>query len=181
MIFSQTRLPGVFVVDLELHRDERGFFARSFCEREFAEQGLASRFVQCNLSYNEHRGTLRGMHYNRMPHEEAKLVRCQSGAIYDVVVDIRRESPTLGQWFGVELSQDNRRSLFIPKGLAHGFLTLTPQTEIFYQMSDAYVPGAGLGIRYDDPSIGIEWPEPPKIVSARDKNYPDWHPEGADA
>jgi dTDP-4-dehydrorhamnose 3,5-epimerase len=181
MIFTKTKLPGVFLVDLELRSDDRGFFARSFCQREFADRGLCATYPQCNLSYNKERGTLRGMHYNRSPHEEAKLVRCQAGAIHDVVVDIRRDSPTLGQWLGVELSQKNRRMIYIPAGLAHGFLTLTPDTEIFYQMSAFYVPDAGIGLRYDDPGIGIDWPERPRIVSPRDRNYPDWTPEGADA
>jgi dTDP-4-dehydrorhamnose 3,5-epimerase len=181
VIFTETRLPGVTIVDLDLKTDDRGFFARSFCAREFAERGLCASFPQCNVSYNKVRGTLRGMHYNRPPHEEAKLVRCQTGSIFDVVVDLRQNSRTLGQWFGLELSQHNRRALYIPRGLAHGFLTLTPDSEIFYQMSDFYAEGAGLGLRYDDPGVGIDWPETPTTVSPRDRNYPDWHPEGEDA
>jgi dTDP-4-dehydrorhamnose 3,5-epimerase len=180
VIFTPTTLSGVFVVDLELRTDARGFFARSFCEREFAERGLCAKYPQCNISYNRQRGTLRGMHYNRMPHEEAKLVRCQAGSIYDVIVDLRPGSPTLGQWLGVELTAQNRRMLYIPKGFAHGFLTLSEHAEVFYQMSEFYVPDAGLGLRYDDPGIGIRWPEPAVEVSDRDRNYPDWHPQGSD-
>ena len=180
MIFTQTRLAGAYMVDLELRTDARGFFARSFCQREFAEHGLCEHYPQCNISYNRQRGTLRGMHFNRTPYEEVKLVRCQTGAIYDVIVDLRPGSKTLGQWLGVELTAQNRRMLYIPKGFAHGFLTLTDDAEIFYQMSDFYVPDAGIGIRYDDPGIGIQWPEEPELISDRDRNYPDWHPEGAD-
>lgn len=180
MIFSPTRLQGAFLIDLEPRADARGFFARSFCEREFAERGLCVRYPQCNISYNRQRGTLRGMHYNRLPHEEAKLVRCQSGGIYDVIIDLRPGSPTLGQWLGVELTAQNRRMLYIPKGFAHGFLTLSDDAEIFYQMSEPYAPDAGLGLRFDDPGIGIMWPEPVELISERDRNYPDWHPEGAD-
>lgn len=180
MIFTPTRLAGAYIVDLELRTDARGFFARSFCQREFAERGLCASYPQCNISYNRQRSTLRGMHYNRTPYEEAKLVRCQTGAIYDVIVDLRPGSKTLGQWLGVELNAQNRRMLYIPKGFAHGFLTLTDDSEIFYQMSEFYVPDAGLGIRYDDPGIGIQWPEEPELISDRDRNYPDWHPEGAD-
>jgi dTDP-4-dehydrorhamnose 3,5-epimerase len=180
VIFTETRLSGVFIIDLDLNQDARGFFARSFCQREFTEHGLLAHYPQCNLSYNRDRGTLRGLHFNRTPYEEAKLVRCQAGTIYDVVVDLRRGSKTLGQWLGVELSSQNRRQLYIPKGCAHGILTLTSHTEIFYQMSDFYVPGAGLGLRYDDPGIGIQWPAAPRVISERDRNYPDWHPEGED-
>ena len=180
MIFTPTKLSGAFVIDLELRTDTRGFFARAFCEREFAERGLCAKYPQCNISYNRQRGTLRGMHYNRTPHEEAKLVRCQAGSIYDVIVDLRPGSATLGQWLGVELTAQNRRMLYIPKGFAHGFLTLSDHAEVFYQMSEFYVPDAGLGLRYDDPRIGIQWPEAAVEVSDRDRNYPDWHPEGSD-
>jgi len=180
VIFTETRLPGVVIIDLELKEDARGFFARSFCQREFTEHGLVAHYPQSNVSYNRDRGTLRGLHFNRTPYEEAKLVRCQVGTIYDVVVDLRRGSKTLGQWLGIELSAKNRRTLYIPRGFAHGILTLTAQTEIFYQMSEFYVPGAGLGVRYDDPGVGIAWPETPRVISERDRNYPDWHPEGED-
>lgn len=174
MIFTDTQLPGVYLVDLEPHPDDRGFFARTFCQQEFSRKGLCASYPQCNLSQNRARGTLRGMHYNEAPHEEAKLVRCQSGAIFDVVVDVRRHSPTRGKWLGVELSQRNHRMIYVPEGLAHGFLTLTPDAEVFYQMSRSYVPGVGTGLRYDDPSIGISWPEPPQVISERDRSYPDW-------
>lgn len=180
MIFSETRLLGAYTVDLELNQDARGYFARTFCQREFSEHGLIAHYPQCNVSYNRDKGTLRGLHYNRIAHEEAKLVRCQVGSIYDVIVDLRQGSPTLGQWLGIELSAQNHRMLYIPKGFAHGFLTLTPHSEIHYQMSEFYVPGAGLGLRYDDPGIGVEWPEAPRVISQRDRNYPDWHPEGED-
>jgi dTDP-4-dehydrorhamnose 3,5-epimerase len=180
VIFTPTRLKGAYLIDLELRQDARGFFARSFCEREFAEHGLIVNYPQCNVSYNKELLTLRGLHFNRTPHEEAKLVRCQAGSIYDVIVDLRPGSRTLGQWIGVELTAQNRRMIYIPKGFAHGFLTLTPDAEIFYQMSEFYVPDAGLGVRYDDPGINIQWPELPRVISERDRNYPDWHPEGED-
>ena len=180
MIFKETRLPGAFVIEIELKQDARGYFARTFCEREFADHGLIARYPQCNVSYNRDRGTLRGLHYNRVPHEEAKLVRCQTGTIYDVIVDLRTGSPTLGQWEGLELSAENQRMVYIPKGFAHGFLTLTPHVELFYHMSEFYVPSVGLGVRYDDPGIAIHWPETPRVLSQRDRNFPDWHPEGED-
>jgi dTDP-4-dehydrorhamnose 3,5-epimerase len=179
VIFSPTKLAGAIIVEIEPHPDERGFFARSFCEREFAERGLCARYPQCNISYNRQRGTLRGMHFNRAPHEEAKLVRCQAGSIYDVIVDLRPGSGTLGQWLGVELSAQNRRMLYIPPGLAHGFLTLCDEVEVFYHMSNFYVPDAGVGLRYDDPAIGIQWPEAPRVISERDRTYPDWQPEAS--
>lgn len=177
MRFTETELPGAFVVDLELHQDDRGFFARSFCEREFAEHGLLSRYPQCNISYNRSVQTLRGLHYNRAPHEEAKLVRCIAGAIFDVIVDLRPGSATRHEWIGVELSAKNRRMLYVPKGFAHGFLTLSEDSEVFYHMSEFYVPDAAVGARYNDPAFGIRWPAPPGVISERDATYPDYDPE----
>jgi dTDP-4-dehydrorhamnose 3,5-epimerase len=173
MVFRETGLAGAYVVEIEPHTDERGFFARCFCEREFAERGLPARFPQCNLSRNETRGTLRGMHFLAAPHEEAKLVRAVAGAIYDVIVDLRATSATFLQWIGVELSQETGRALFVPGGFAHGFLTLTPRADVFYHMSDFFRPGADRGCRWNDPRLGIIWPEPPHVISPRDANYPD--------
>jgi dTDP-4-dehydrorhamnose 3,5-epimerase len=172
MKFEETPLRGAFVVELERLQDERGFFARSFCEREFAAHGLDARFVQCNVSYNARANTLRGMHYQKEPHGEGKLVRCTMGAIYDVIVDVRPGSPTRWQWFGVELSADNRRALFIPRGFAHGFQTLLDHSEVFYQMSEFFAPGSAEGLRWNDPAIGIRWPLQDPIVSARDREHP---------
>jgi dTDP-4-dehydrorhamnose 3,5-epimerase len=174
VIFTQTRLAGAFVIDPEPHADDRGFFARTFCTREFAEHGLTTTMVQCNVSLNHHQGTLRGMHWQALPHEEAKLIRCTRGAIHDVIVDLRPGSPTLGEHVGVELTTDNRRMLYAPEGFAHGFLTLEDDTEVFYQMSAFYEPGAARGMRYDDPAVGIRWPDEVRVVSERDRGWPDW-------
>jgi len=172
MRFVETPLKGAFVVELEPIEDERGFFARSFCEREFSERGLAARFVQCNVSFNRSKGTLRGMHYQAEPHPEAKLVRCTAGAIFDVIVDIRPDSPTIYKWFGTDLSASNRRMLYIPAGFAHGFQCLVDGAEVFYQMSEFYHPECAGGLRWDDPRLGIEWPLPDPTVSQRDRAYP---------
>ena len=174
MIFRETQLAGAFVVDLEPHVDERGLFARTFCEREFAAHGLAVRYPQQNTSFNRSAGTLRGMHWQVAPHAEAKLVRCTAGAIYDVIVDLRRNSPTRLAWFAVELSARNRSALYIPEGFAHGFLTLEPETEIAYLMSESYAPEAARGMRFDEPRVGIEWPSPPVVISPRDLAYPEF-------
>lgn len=174
MIFTETSLPGAYVIEPELQQDERGVFARTFCSREFAEYGLNPNLVQCNISFNRNRGTLRGMHFQAPPHEEAKLVRCTLGAIYDVIVDIRPQSPTFRQWLGVELSAANRKMLYIPEGLAHGFLTLEDDTEVFYQMSEFYHPECARGIRWDDPVFGIRWPDAPRVISAKDQQYPGY-------
>jgi dTDP-4-dehydrorhamnose 3,5-epimerase len=152
--------------------DERGFFARSFCGREFADHGLDSSFVQCNISYNARAGTLRGMHYQQEPHAEAKVVRCTAGAIYDVIVDLRPGSATLRQWFGIELTADNRRALFVPRGFAHGFQTLVDRSEVFYQMSAFFHGPSARGIRWDDPALGIRWPLAEPILSDKDQSYP---------
>lgn len=177
MIFNATRLAGVFEIELELHQDERGFFARSWCCNEFERHGLNPRLVQCNVSFNHKRGTLRGLHLQFAPHAEAKLVRCTRGAIFDVAVDLRSGSPTYLNWIGATLSADNRRALYIPEGCAHGFLTLEDETEIFYQMSEFYEPSASRGFRWNDPTFVIEWPGEVTVISERDATYLDFRPE----
>jgi dTDP-4-dehydrorhamnose 3,5-epimerase len=172
MIFAETRLPGVYVVELQKLEDDRGFFARSFCQREFEAQGLSSRAVQCNISFSKARGTLRGMHYQAAPHREAKTIRCTQGAIYDVVVDIRLASPTFKQWVAVELAAGNHRMLHIPEGLANGFQTLTDNVEVFYQMSEFYSPESARGFPYDDPAFAVNWPLPVSNISSRDLAWP---------
>jgi dTDP-4-dehydrorhamnose 3,5-epimerase len=174
MTFVETKLGGVFEVDLELNSDERGFFARSWCEREFANQGLESKLVQCNISLNRRKNTLRGIHYQAAPFAETKLVRCTAGAVYDVVLDLRRESPSFKQWFGVALSAENRKAIYIPEGCGHGFLTLTDDAEIMYQMSEFYHPEAARGVRWNDPSFQIQWPGNVEVISERDRTYPDF-------
>ena len=174
MIFTETRLANAFVIDPEPYADERGLFARTFCAREFAEHGLDTTPVQCNVSLNRRRGTMRGMHWQAAPHEEAKLVRCTHGAIHDVIVDLRPDSATFGGHVGVELTAGNRRMLYVPEGFAHGFLTLEDDTEVFYQMSAFYEPDAARGLRYDDPALGIRWPAEVRVVSERDRSWPDW-------
>jgi dTDP-4-dehydrorhamnose 3,5-epimerase len=174
MIFHQTRLPGVFEVRIEPKADERGFFARCWCQEEFANQGLNSSLVQCSLSFNSRKGTLRGMHYQAEPHPETKLVRCTRGQIYDVVVDLRRDSPAFKHWIGVVLTAADRNMLYIPEGCAHGFLTLEDETEILYQMSEVYHPELARGVRWDDPAFQIVWPAHPAVISERDRTYPDF-------
>ena len=174
MIFQATRIPGVFEIEMELHKDGRGSFARSWCQKEFEIHGLDSRVVQCNVSHNAMKGTLRGMHYQAVPFAEAKLVRCTAGEVYDVVLDLRDQSPTFCQWFGTTLSAENRRSVYIPEGCAHGFLTLQNDSEVFYQMSEFYHPEAGRGVRWNDPAFQIEWPEMPLVMSERDRTYADF-------
>jgi dTDP-4-dehydrorhamnose 3,5-epimerase len=170
--FTPTALAGVVVVDIEPIEDERGFFARSFCREEFSAHGLAPDLVQCSVSWNRRKGTLRGMHYQIAPHEEAKLVRCTQGAIYDVVLDLRKESPTRHRWVGVELTAANRRALYIAPGCAHGFQTLADDSEVFYQMSAFYHAASARGVRFDDPAFAIAWPLPNPIVSERDRGFP---------
>lgn len=174
MIFRETKLPGAYVIDLEPHRDERGFFARAWCQREFEAHGLTPRLVQCNISFNTRRGTLRGMHYQAPPHEEAKLVRCTRGRLYDVIIDLRPDSPAFKQHIGITLSAENRTMLYVPEGFAHGFLTLDDATEVFYQMSAFYAPEAARGVRWDDPAFGIEWPAPVEHIKDRDQAYADF-------
>jgi len=173
MIFTELAVAGAFMIDLETHVDERGFFARAFCTREFAAYGLKETFVQANLSHNPLRGTLRGLHYQHPPHAEVKLVRCTQGSLFDVVVDLRPESPSFGQWAGVELSADNGRALYLPEGCAHGFQTLADNTDAFYLVSACYASGAEAGIRWDDPHVAIDWPiRPPSLISAKDSSLP---------
>ena len=174
MIFTETRLKGAFLITPERLEDERGFFARTFCRREFAEHGLNPDLVQCSISFNKRRGTLRGMHYQVPPYEETKVVRCTMGAIYDVILDLRTDSATFKEWLGVELTADNRSMLYIPEGLAHGFQTLAEDTEVFYQMSEFYVPGSAAGVRWNDPAFGIRWPLEISTVSERDATYADY-------
>jgi len=170
--FLPTPLEGAFIVEPELLEDERGSFARSFCQEEFRAHGLDPVVVQCNVSFNKRRGVLRGLHYQVKPHEEAKLVRCTRGAIWDVIVDLREGAATRYRWFATELTADNRRALYIPKGFAHGFQTLADDSEVFYQMSEFYHPESARGIRWNDPAIGIAWPLADPLVSLRDQSYP---------
>lgn len=175
LIFTASTLPGVWLIDPERHEDERGFFARTWCQREFAEHGVAFDWVQCNISFNKRHGVLRGLHYQASPWEEAKLVRCTMGAIYDALVDVRPDSPHYGRWTATELTAENRRSLLIPPGIAHGFQTLMDDTEVFYQMSQAYHPGAARGLRWNDPALAIDWPEcEERIISAADLALPEF-------
>jgi dTDP-4-dehydrorhamnose 3,5-epimerase len=172
MLFREIELAGAYVVDLDPHVDERGSFARSFCEREFAAHGLPVRYPQCNISRNKLRGTLRGIHYE-VPFG-AKLVRCTAGAIHDVIVDLRPESATYLEWTSVELDADSGRALFVPVGFAHGFLTLADDTDVFYHMGDFYQSEGSRGFRWNDPTFHIDWPVPPAMISERDRNYPDF-------
>jgi dTDP-4-dehydrorhamnose 3,5-epimerase len=172
MIFTELPLTGALAVDLQELPDERGFFARSYCPEEFAAQGLGPELRQCSVSYNSRRGTLRGLHYQAAPHEEHKLVRCTAGAVFDVIVDIRKSSPTYRRWYGAELTMANRRALYIPPGFAHGFLSLTDGAEVYYMISAAYAPQFARGLRWSDPAFAIEWPLVPTVISARDAAYP---------
>ena len=174
MIFTQTQLKGALIIEPERLIDERGFFARTWCKREFVDRGLHPDLVQCNISFNKKRGTLRGMHHQAAPHEEVKLVRCTAGAIYDVIIDLRPASPTFKAWLAVELTAENRKMLYIPGGVSHGFLTLKDDTEVFYQMSEFYVPECARGIRWNDPLFGVIWPNEVSVISEKDKNYPDY-------
>jgi dTDP-4-dehydrorhamnose 3,5-epimerase len=174
--FTPTALDGVVFVDVERHVDERGFFARTWCAEEFATAGLPTGLVQASLSWNEHRHTLRGMHWQEAPHGETKLVRCSRGAILDVVVDLRAGSPTYLQHVAVRLDEENRTALLIPAGIAHGFLTLEDRTEVAYQMDAPFVADAARGARFDDPAFAIAWPAAPAVISERDRTYPDFVP-----
>jgi dTDP-4-dehydrorhamnose 3,5-epimerase len=177
MIFTETRLQGAYEIDLDVHTDDRGYFARSYCWQEFQARGLNPKVVQCNVSYNKKRGTLRGMHYQEAPHEEAKLIRCVRGALYDVLIDLRPESPTFRQWTAVELRarpDKPSRMVYLPEGFAHGFQTLEDDTEVVYQMSEFYAPAAARGFRWNDPAFAVDWPEPVRVMSDRDSSYPDF-------
>jgi dTDP-4-dehydrorhamnose 3,5-epimerase len=174
LIFRETKLPGAFVIELEKHADQRGFFARTFCQQEFEAHGLNSRVAQCNVSFNKCKGTLRGMHFQAPPFAEAKLVRCTSGSLYDVIVDLRPSSRTFKQNFAVELSAENWKMVYIPEEFAHGFQTLEDDTEVFYQMSQSYSAAHARGVRWNDPAFGIEWPAGERIIIDRDQAYPDF-------
>ena len=177
MIFTETPLAGAFHVDLERRVDERGFLARSFSEAEFAARGAGVPLVESNISFNTKRHTVRGMHYQRAPHAQAKLVRCTAGAVYDVIIDLRPDSETYARWVGVELTAGNRLALYVPEGFAHGFQTLADETEVFYQMSSYYAPRSAAGVRWDDPAFRIEWPATRGvIINERDRTYPDFRP-----
>jgi dTDP-4-dehydrorhamnose 3,5-epimerase len=174
--FVPTGLAGAYVVEPERLEDERGYFARTFCRDEFITHGLNPNLVQCSVSFNLKKGTLRGMHYQGKPHEEAKLVRCTRGTIFDVIIDIRTGSPTFKKWLSVELSAINTRMLYIPEGFAHGFQTLEDGSEVFYQMSEKYFPESARGIRWNDPAVGVRWPLPDPVISQRDAGLIDFIP-----
>lgn len=171
MFFIDTELSGAYIIELDRREDNRGFFALTWSQSDFEQKGLVSRVVQSNLSYNRTRGTLRGMHFQRAPFAETKLVRCVRGAIYDVIVDLRPDSPTFKRWIGVELSADNRRALYVPEGFAHGFQTLEDNCDVMYQVSQAYTPSAQAGVLYNDPAFAIRWPLPISVISERDMQW----------
>ncbi len=173
MRFHKTKLAAVLEIELEPKHDDRGFFARTWCADEFRHSGLNPKLVQCSVSFNIRKGTLRGIHYQAAPHEEAKLVRCTRGAIYDVVVDLRPDSPTYKEWVATSLTASNRRMLYVPEGCGHGFLTLEDESEVFYQMSESYHPEFARGVRWNDPALHISWPARVEVISERDRNYPD--------
>jgi dTDP-4-dehydrorhamnose 3,5-epimerase len=174
LIFEETKLKGAFVIHPERRDDDRGFFARTFCRREFEAHGLNSQVAQCNISFNARKAVLRGMHFQIAPFEEAKLVRCTAGSIYDVIIDLRASSPTYRQYFAVELSAGSRKMLYVPEGFAHGFQTLEDHTEVFYQMSQFYSPECAQGVRWDDPAFGIKWPAGERTIHERDRTYPNF-------
>ena len=177
MLFEETDFDGVWVIVPERHEDERGFHARAWCAREVEDRGLDTEIRQCNISFNPEEGTLRGLHYQAEDSVETKIIRCTMGALYDVVVDLRPGSATFRHWISVELNADNRRMIYVPKGLAHGFLTRMPNTEVFYQMSAFFSPEHSRGVRYDDPAFAIKWPGPIRVISERDRGYSDFEVE----
>ena len=174
MLFSETELKGAHIIEVEKIEDNRGFFARAWCQRELEEHVLTARILQANISFNKKKGTLRGMHYQIAPYEESKFVRCTSGAIYDVVIDLRPDSPTFRRWMGVELTAENYKMLYVPENFAHGFQTLEDDTEVTYQVSQFYTPGSERGIHWDDPAFSIDWPIEVQIISDKDKSWPDF-------
>jgi dTDP-4-dehydrorhamnose 3,5-epimerase len=174
MIFEETGLKGLMLIRQERHDDDRGYFARTMCQREFEQHGIPTDFVQCNISYNKAAGTLRGMHYQLPPGEEGKLIRCSRGRIYDINIDLRENSTTYLQWRGYELSHDNGQSLYVPPGFAHGFVTLEEESEVFYMMTEFYQPELAAGVRWNDPAFSIQWPVEPKVISERDEGYADF-------
>ena len=174
MIFTETKLKGAFIIEISKIEDARGFFGRYWCKNEFANYNLNTNIVQANISVNKQKGTLRGMHFQKNPFQETKLIRCSQGAIFDVIIDLRPQSPTFKQWEGIELTQDNYKMLYIPENFAHGMITLQDNTEVTYLITQFYTPGAEGGIRWNDPAIGIHWPVSPSIITEKDKNYPDF-------
>jgi dTDP-4-dehydrorhamnose 3,5-epimerase len=176
VIFSETKLKGAYLIEVQKLEDSRGFFGRTFCQKELGKLGLNTNVAQANVSYNKKKGTLRGMHYQKAPYGEAKLVRCTRGVIYDVIIDLRPDSPTRKQWIGVELGQDDYRMLYVPENFAHGFLTLEDNVEVIYQVSQFYTPGSERGIRYDDPTFRIDWPLEVRVISEKDASWPDYSP-----
>ena len=174
MNFKETCLQGAFIIQPEMLNDERGAFARIFCQKEYEKYGLNPNIAQCSISLNNKKFTLRGMHYQKSPHTEAKLVRCSRGLIYDVIVDLRPDSPTFREWTSIEISVENKKMVYIPEGFAHGFQTLEEDTEVIYQMSQFYSPGHSEGFRWNDPSFKIEWPADPKVISSKDREFPDF-------
>ena len=172
MIFQETKLKGAFIVELDKHEDERGFFARAFCAREFEEHGLCTQMVQANLSFSQKKGTLRGMHYQVPPASEPKFIRCVSGAVWDVIVDMRPDSPTYLEHIGVELSAENRKAIYVPDMFAHGNQALTDNAELLYLMGEYFTPGCARGLRYDDPALGIQWPQPVSVILEKDMAWP---------
>ena len=174
MKFNETELKGAFVLEINQLTDERGFFGRSWCKREMEEHGLNGNVVQANTSFSKTKGTLRGMHYQKHPHEETKLIRCTKGAIYDVIVDLRKDSPTYLKWFGIELSENNYKMLYVPEKFAHGFITLTDDAEVTYLVTEYYTPGAEAGLRFNDPKLKIDWPLDVTVISEKDRQHPDF-------
>ena len=176
MIFRETELNGAFLIEPERLEDNRGFFARAWCRKEFMAHGLTGALVQSNISFNKRTGTLRGMHFQTAPYEEAKLVRCTMGAVYDVIIDLRPDSSTFLRWIAVELTAENRKMLYVPENFAHGYQTLADNTEVFYQVSQFYSPGSEQGLRYNDPTFGIKWPMDVQVISHKDRSWPDYKP-----
>jgi dTDP-4-dehydrorhamnose 3,5-epimerase len=174
MIFIETKLKGAYIVDLEKRGDQRGFFARAWCQQEFETHSLVARVAQTNVSFSNFKGTLRGMHYQATPYAETKLVRCPRGAIYDVIIDLRPDSPTYKQWLGVELTDENYRMLYVPEQFAHGFITLVDKVEVTYHVSQFYTPGAERGVRWNDPAFSITWPTEVQVISDKDTHWPDY-------
>jgi len=174
MIFTKTPLQDAYVIELARHEDDRGFFARGWCSKEFSEQGMDLPFVQANMSFSKNKGTLRGLHYQKKPHYEAKLMRCIRGSVYECIIDLRSESSTYKKTFRIELTADNRKMLYVPGGFANGYLTLIDNKQVFYQVTEFYHPESEMGVRYNDPSFGIEWPIPPIIVTDKDQNWADF-------
>ena len=176
MIFRETELNGAFLIEPERLEDNRGFFARAWCRKEFMAHGLTGALVQSNISFNKRTGTLRGMHFQTAPYEEAKLVRCTMGAVYDVIIDLRPDSSTFLRWIAAELTAENRKMLYVPENFAHGYQTLANNTEVFYQVSQFYSPGSEQGLRYNDPTFGIKWPMDVQVISHKDRSWPDYTP-----